>query len=74
MDFNPTSEFWAHTELMTLEECEIVKLHYTDNEAIPENIVKMLESRIEKAETSEYWKKWCKIYIDGEVGNLDGLS
>lgn len=73
VDFNPTSEFWAHTELMTLEECEVVKLHYRDNEAIPENIVRMLESRIEKAETSEYWKKWCKIYIDGEVGSLDGL-
>lgn len=73
IDFNPTNEFWVHTEIIPLKDCEIVKLHYTDNEAIPENIINMLEERIEKSKTSEYWKNWCKVYIDGEVGSLDGI-
>ena len=26
----------------------------------------------EKAKTSEYWANWCRVFLDGEVGQLQG--
>lgn len=73
IDFNPTNEFWAHTELLTQEDTDFLLLKYTDNEALPDTILKELYMKIEKAKTSDYWRNWCKVYIDGEIGSLEGV-
>jgi len=73
IDFNPVEEFWAHTEILTQEDAEFLLLKYTDNEAIPESIVQELRMKLEKAKTSGYWENWCKVYIHGEVGTLEGI-
>jgi len=32
----------------------------------------LLSKRL-KALTSEYWSNWCKVYLDGEIGSLEGV-
>lgn len=71
-DFNPSEECWIHTEIMNDEDSELISLYYTDNEALDENTIKELNSRLEKAKTSEYWKNWCDIYIYGKIGSVQG--
>lgn len=72
VDFNPTSEFWAHTELLQEDDSELLVLNYTHNEALSETIIKEFENAREKAKTSDYWANWVKVYVDGEVGILEG--
>jgi len=31
-----------------------------------------LLNKQERAKTSNYWANWCRVYIDGMIGNLDG--
>ena len=73
IDYNPTSEFWAHTELMRDEDSEYIVLTYKDNEALSESIIKEIESAQTKATTSSYWSNWWKVYGLGEVGSLQGV-
>lgn len=73
IDFNPTSAFWAHKELVGQEDVDFIKLTYKDNEALPDTIVKDIESVKEKALTSTYWSNWWKVYGLGEVGSLEGV-
>jgi phage terminase large subunit len=73
IDYNPTSEFWAHTELMRDEDSEYIVLTYKDNEALSESIIKEIESAQTKALTSSYWSNWWKVYGLGEVGSLQGV-
>lgn len=86
LDFNPTSEFWVHTELQNDPDVETLVLTYKDNEALPDIIV----AEIEKAKTraffdadaqnvfaesnikSAYWANWWKVYGLGEVGSVQG--
>lgn len=72
IDFNPTNKFWAHTEVLNEPDSELLVLTYRDNEGIPETVLASLLAKQEKAKTSEYWKNWCKVYIDGEIGSLEG--
>lgn len=72
IDFNPDHEFWAHTETLTEPDSEFLLLTYKDNEGLPPEILQELLIRQDKAKTSEYWANWCKVYIDGEVGTLQG--
>ena len=72
LDFNPVNTFWAHTEVLTKDNAEFIKLTYLDNEGLPIRIIEELESNRKKAEYSDYWKNWCKVYLDGEVGELEG--
>lgn len=73
IDFNPDNEFWAHTEVMQEHNAEFLLLTYRDNEGIPPETLEDLQIKIEKAKTSDYWKNWCRVYIDGEIGNLQGV-
>lgn len=86
IDFNPTSEFWAHTEILTEEDAEFLLLKYTDNEALPETIRQELMNKLQKAFfnpdgnwndpeniKSSYWANWCRVYIAGEIGILEGV-
>ena len=72
IDFNPTQEFWAHTEVVPQDDADFLILNYEDNEALDENIVKEIESAKEKAKTSSYWENWWKVYGLGQIGSLQG--
>ena len=74
LDYNPTSEFWVDTEVLTdKEDTELLRLTYKDNEALSPAIIKELEKNRIKAETSKYWENWCRVYLDGEIGSLEGV-
>lgn len=72
IDFNPTSSFWAHTEVQDNEDADFLKLTYLDNEALPETIVQDIEKAKHKALTSTYWSNWWNVYGLGEIGSLEG--
>ena len=73
IDFNPSAEFWAHTELVGQEDVGFIVLNYKHNEALPDTIVKDIEAARERAKTSEYWANWWRVYGLGEVGSLQGV-
>lgn len=73
LDYNPTSEFWVHTELMNDPDSEFIILTYKDNEALDPAIVKEIEKAREKAKTSSYWDNWWKVYGLGQIGALEGV-
>ena len=73
LDYNPTSEFWVHTDLMNDADSSFVCLTYKDNEALEPTIVKEIEKAKERAKTSKYWANWWKVYGLGEVGSLEGV-
>jgi phage terminase large subunit len=73
LDYNPTSEFWVHNELMNEIDSDFIILTYKDNEALDQSIVKEIEKAKIKAATSDYWANWWKVYGLGEVGSLQGL-
>jgi phage terminase large subunit len=86
LDFNPDNEFWAHTEVLPEHNSEFLLLTYLDNEACPEETIEDLHIKIDKAfydvneDWSEstniknpYWANWCKVYVKGETGSLEGV-
>jgi phage terminase large subunit len=73
IDFNPTANFWAHTEVVGQDDSDFITLTYLDNEALPDTIVADIESAKEKAKESTYWSNWWKVYGLGQVGSLDGV-
>jgi phage terminase large subunit len=73
LDYNPTSEFWVHTELLKDKDSDFVILTYKDNEALDPALVREIEKAKEKAKTSAYWDNWWKVYGLGQVGSLDGV-
>lgn len=67
IDFNPTSEYWAHTDLVALrDDVDFIILTYKDNEALDENIIRSIELR-------KHNKNWWRVYGMGEIGELEGL-
>ena len=73
VDFNPTHEFWAHTELKNDPKADWLKLTYLDNEKIPENELEFLMDAKAKSATSKYWANYWQVYGLGELGSLDGV-
>jgi len=73
LDYNPTAEFWVQTELEGQEDAEKIILTYKDNEALDVGIVDQIEKNIKKAETSNYWKSWVDVYVNGLMGKLEGI-
>jgi phage terminase large subunit len=73
LDYNPTNEFWVHTELINDAGSDFVILTYKDNEALDPAIIKEIEKAKDKAETSSYWENWWKVYGLGQIGSLDGV-
>lgn len=72
VDYNPTSKFWAHEELVEKqpERTSFTILTYMDNEALPKQLVENIESHRPKAgeEPSNYWT----VYGLGQIGTLEG--
>lgn len=73
LDYNPTSEFWVHTELINDSDSDFVILTYKDNEALDPAIVREIEKAKEKAKTSSYWANWWQVYGEGKIGSLEGV-
>jgi len=73
LDFNPTAEFWAHTEVLKDNDSEHIILTYKDNEALPDTIIHDIEQAEVKAMTSSYWANWWKVYGLGQIGSLQGV-
>lgn len=89
LDFNPTTEFWYHTEVKQDEDLEELILTYKDNEALSPAIIKEIEKAKDKAYfnasleppllfgpqniKNKYWHNWWMVYGLGMVGTLDGV-
>lgn len=64
LDFNPTNEFWAYTEVMPHMEHEFLTLTYKDNNALDPQIVQAIESR-------QGNKAWWQVYGLGQLGEVE---
>ena len=73
LDYNPVTEFWVDTELVSDPDSDMVVLTYKDNEALDASIVTEIEKARDKAATSSYWANWWRVYGLGEIGNLEGV-
>ena len=73
LDYNPTNEFWVHTDTIRDPDSDFIILTYKDNEALSDSIVKEIEKAKVKANTSDYWANWWKVYGLGEIGSLQGV-
>ena len=89
LDYNPTHEFWIHTELGDDEDSEQIILTYKDNEALSDSIVKEIEKALHKGFhnislpfdqlfserniKNSYWSNWWRVYGLGLVGSLEGV-
>lgn len=68
IDYNPTHEFWVHTELLTRPKgVSFIKVTYLDNEAIPEPVLEEL-----LAHRGDGNNNWWRVYGLGEIGSLEG--
>lgn len=70
VDFNPTSEFWAHTKLLkdtNRHDVVFGKFTYKDNEALDAESIAAIEAR-----RGDGTSNWWKVYGLGEVGSLEG--
>ncbi len=66
LDFNPTNEFWAFTDIMPLrEDWEKIILTYKDNEALSQEIIDSIEQRKNR-------KGWWAVYGEGQLGEVEG--
>lgn len=73
LDFNPSNEFWVHTELKNESDSDFIILTYKDNEALDQSIIDQIEKNRDKAKTSTYWANWWKVYGEGQLGMLEGV-
>lgn len=89
LDFNPSNEFWYHTEIHDDPDFEELILTYKDNEALSESIIREIEKAKDKAYfdpnlerpdllnpsnvKNYYWHNWWKVYGLGLVGTLEGV-
>jgi len=73
LDFNPSNEFWVHTEILPDPDTDFLKLTYKDNEALDPAIIREIEKARDKAATDSYWSNWWKVYGLGELGTIEGV-
>lgn len=71
LDYNPSHRFWV-AEVIDSADSEKLTLTYRDNEALTPNVIKFLEGKRAQAVHSKYWENWCRVYLDGLEGNLEG--
>ena len=64
LDFNPTSRFWVHDEIIPKHKHALIKSTYLDNDFLT------LE-QIERIEAKKNNVNWWKVYGLGEIGILE---
>lgn len=65
IDYNPTNEFWVHTEVLGRDDVDFIILTYKDNEALSKEIVDSIEQRKNRS-------GWWKVYGLGQLGEVEG--
>ena len=87
LDYNPTHEFWANTELKDDPDVEELVLTYKDNEGLADSIVREIEKALNKGfhnpdlenlflesnVKNKFWSNWWRVYGLGQTGSLDGV-
>ena len=73
LDYNPTSEFWVHKDVIDDPDVDLLRLTYKDNEALAPAIIQEIEKAKEKAKDSKYWANWWRVYGLGLTGSLEGV-
>lgn len=89
LDYNPSNEFWADTELANDPDAVTLRLTYKDNEALAPSIVREIEKNRTKAFHDEwlegealfaednvksaYWCNWWRVFGMGLTGSLEGV-
>ena len=73
LDWNPSSEFWFHTDLINDNDVDFIILNYLDNEAAPQSAIDFILKAQEKGKVSDYWANWYNVYGLGQIGNLEGV-
>lgn len=64
LDWNPVSEFWWYTDVLTTHDVDFLTLTYKDNEALEQSIVESIESR-------KVNKNWWRVYGEGQLGEVE---
>ena len=64
--YNPTREFWIHTEIQPRPECVSINSTYRDNEFLTVEQVREIEANRKDA-------RWWRVYGEGLVGAYEGV-
>jgi phage terminase large subunit len=78
IDFNPNKKFWFHTEVLSRDDCNFIKLTYIDNEYLSLEEKKEILRYKERGYNSngviinQYWANMWRVYGLGEVGQVEG--
>lgn len=80
LDYNPIQRYWFNEEVIPNENPLVIHSTYQDNEYLPEVIRSQLDDKLarynrEVAANSitNSFKNWCKVYLFGEDGILEGM-
>lgn len=66
IDYNPTNEFWYHTELADKRtDLDFIILTYKDNEGLSAEIIASIEQRKNRV-------GWWLVYGEGQLGEVEG--
>jgi phage terminase large subunit len=66
-DFNPTHEFWAHSELIPRPDVAYIHSTFRDNDYLEESIKNEL---IEAGKRNENFRR---VFVEGEIGVIEGV-
>ena len=86
IDFNPNKKFWFHSEILTRNDCDFIKLTFQDNEFLSkEERSEILRYRQKGykdfnpnvydksgAIINQYWANMWHVYGLGELGQVEG--
>lgn len=80
IDYNPIQRYWLDEEVLNNDQPFIIHSTYQENEYCPEGIRIQLDKKLERynRETenktiTNSFKNWCKVYLFGEDGILEGV-
>lgn len=65
-DYNPVSQFYAHTDYLPRPDCLLIKSTFRDNPFLSDSIIDEILSRRNNT-------NWWRVYGEGEVGQVEGL-
>jgi phage terminase large subunit len=78
IDFNPNKKFWFHTEVLSRDDCDFIKLTHLDNEYLSSEERAEILRYYEKGYDNKgnvvntYWANMHRVYCLGEVGQVEG--